>query len=122
MPRYVVSKEHPNAAWHEGELRFFSGAFAPKSGHFYSNDAAECAALQRGNTWSLEDAAAFYMMKSADGGCPVGSTPLYRLYNDGQGRIVRTWSPHTDGGESDADDGNWFVVTCRIPFEYLHRG
>lgn len=44
------------------------------------------------------------------------------FYNDGQGRIVRTWSPRTDGGESDADDGNWFVVTCRIPFEYLHRG
>lgn len=35
---------------------------------------------------------------------------------------VRTWSPRTDGGESDADDGNWFRVTCRIPFEYLHRG
>jgi hypothetical protein len=44
------------------------------------------------------------------------------FYNDGQGRIVRTWSPRTDGGGSDADNGNWFVVTCRIPFEYWHRG
>jgi hypothetical protein len=44
------------------------------------------------------------------------------FYSDDAGRIVRTWSPRTDGGGSDADDGNWFVVTCRIPFEYLHRG
>lgn len=44
------------------------------------------------------------------------------FYTDGSGSIVRTWSPRTDGGGSDADDGNWFVVTCRIPFEYWHRG
>lgn len=44
------------------------------------------------------------------------------FYNNGSGSIVRTWAPHTDGGESDAEDGNWFRVTCRIEFEYLHRG
>lgn len=44
------------------------------------------------------------------------------FYNDGQGRIVRTGSPRTDGGEEGSEDGNWYVVTCRIPFEYLHRG
>lgn len=42
--------------------------------------------------------------------------------DDATGSIVRTWSPRTDGGESGAEDGNWFRVTCRIPFEYLHRG
>lgn len=38
------------------------------------------------------------------------------------GTEVRTWSPWTDGGDSAADKGNWWRVTCRIPFEYLHRG
>lgn len=44
------------------------------------------------------------------------------FYNDGNGSIVRTWSPRTDGGGDDADDGNWYRVTCTIPFEYLHLG
>ncbi len=44
------------------------------------------------------------------------------FYNDGNGAIVRTWSPRTDGGESDADDGNWWRVTCTIPFEFFYRG
>src|SRR3954469_10845117 len=61
--------------------RFFSSSFAPKSGHFYSNDPAECPGLQASGLWALEDAAAFYMMKSPTGSCPLGSTPLYRLYN-----------------------------------------
>lgn len=44
------------------------------------------------------------------------------LYSDGNGSMVRTWSPRTDGGDGKADDGNWYVVTCRIPFDYWHRG
>jgi hypothetical protein len=65
--------------------RFFSATFAPKSAHFYSNDPAECAQLQAGGVWLLENSAAFYAMRSSDGLCPVGTTPLYRLYNDGRG-------------------------------------
>jgi hypothetical protein len=65
--------------------RFFSDTFAPKSGHFYSNDPIECPGLQAGGVWVLEDPAAFFVMKSPTGVCPTGSTPLYRLYNDGQG-------------------------------------
>ena len=65
--------------------RFFSATFAPKSSHFYSNDPAECPGLQAGGVWVLEDSAAFYLMTSPTGLCPTGSTPLYRLYNDGQG-------------------------------------
>lgn len=44
------------------------------------------------------------------------------FYNDGQGSKVLCMSPATDGGASDADNGNWFRVTCSIPFEYFHRG
>src|SRR5262249_7176588 len=65
--------------------RLFSSAFAPKSGHFYSNDPAECSTLRSGGVWTLEDQAAFYMMESPAGLCQTGSTPLYRLYNNGQG-------------------------------------
>lgn len=44
------------------------------------------------------------------------------FYSDGNGAIVRTWAPQTDGGGSDADDGNWWRVTCSIPFEFYYRG
>lgn len=44
------------------------------------------------------------------------------FYNDGQGSIVRTGSPKTDGGGTTSDDGNWFRLTCTIPFEFYHRG
>jgi len=44
------------------------------------------------------------------------------FYDNGDGAQVRTWAPRTDGGGSDADDGNWWRVSCVIPFEYLHRG
>ena len=65
--------------------RFFSASFAPKSGHFYTNNASEAATLQAGGTWLLEASNAFYMMASPAGTCPAGTIPLYRLYNDGQG-------------------------------------
>jgi hypothetical protein len=65
--------------------RFFSASFAPKSGHFYTNNAAEAQKLQSGNVWSMEASTAFYMMSSPAGTCPSGTMPLYRLYNNGQG-------------------------------------
>lgn len=45
-----------------------------------------------------------------------------KFYDNGLGAYVRSWSPQTDGGDSSADDGNWWRVTCTIPFEYFHRG
>lgn len=44
------------------------------------------------------------------------------FYNDTPGHKVLGGSPWTDGGESDADNGNYFRLTCTIPFEYFHRG
>lgn len=44
------------------------------------------------------------------------------FYNETSPHLVRCWSPRVDGGESGADDGNWFRVTCTVPFEYWHRG
>jgi hypothetical protein len=66
--------------------RFFSEAFAPKSSHFYSAFSFECVTVQTYPEWSLERAAAFEMaLPAADGSCFTGLTPVYRLYNNGQG-------------------------------------
>lgn len=51
-----------------------------------------------------------------------------QFYDTTPGFCVRTGlgqdgeGPQTDGGGSDADNGNWWRVTCRVPFEYYHRG
>jgi hypothetical protein len=67
--------------------RFFSGqTFAPKSSHFYTDLAGECASLQQGTDWLYEGVVFgldspsppyFY--------CNPPQVPLYRLYNNGQG-------------------------------------
>jgi photosystem II stability/assembly factor-like uncharacterized protein len=68
--------------------RFFSTAFAPKSSHFYTPFAAECAIRQTDPSWSLESAAAFDIaVPAGDGSCAAGLTPVYRLYNNGQGAV-----------------------------------
>jgi hypothetical protein len=66
--------------------RFFSTAFAPKSSHFYSLFPAECATVEASGKWLLENSAAFYIaVTGEDGSCAAGLTPVYRLYNNGQG-------------------------------------
>jgi uncharacterized delta-60 repeat protein len=65
--------------------RFFSAAFAPKSSHFYTPDAAECAYLKTGPIWLFEGVVFNLPVPDAAGNCPAGSNPVYRLYNSGQG-------------------------------------
>jgi len=66
--------------------RFFSAAFAPKSSHFYTPFATECAIRQADAAWTLESADAFDIaVPAADGSCAAGLTPVYRLYNNSQG-------------------------------------
>lgn len=43
------------------------------------------------------------------------------FYQDGAGAKVVCGAPQIDGGASDADNGNWFRVTCAIPFEFFFR-
>jgi hypothetical protein len=65
--------------------RFFSTSFAPKSSHFYTPLAEECATVLANPNWLFE-VQAFNMAPAAgDGACPVGHTPVYRLYNNGKG-------------------------------------
>jgi hypothetical protein len=65
--------------------RFFSTNFAPKSSHFYTPFATECATVQANRDWQFESIAFYLQLPNAAGVCPVGTTVLYRLYNNGMG-------------------------------------
>jgi hypothetical protein len=65
--------------------RFFSTIFDPKSSHFYTPFDAECASLKAGNAWQYEGIAFYLQLADANGLCPAGTAPLYRLYNNGLG-------------------------------------
>jgi uncharacterized delta-60 repeat protein len=65
--------------------RFFSAAFAPKSSHFYTPDAAECSYLKPSSVWSFEGVVFNLTVPDASGNCPAETDPVYRLYNNGQG-------------------------------------
>jgi len=64
--------------------RFFTAAFAARGSHFYSIDPAECDAVRRNPDW-IEEGVAFQARSAPAGACPVGTRPLFRLYNDGRG-------------------------------------
>jgi hypothetical protein len=65
------------------ECRFFSTAFGPKSSHFYTPFAAECATVKQNPNWQFEAAVFGVVLPRADGTCDAGLKPLYRVYNDG---------------------------------------
>jgi len=58
-------------------------AFAPKSSHFYTADAIECAGLKQNPSWQYEKIA-FHARVPVAGACAAGTVPVYRMYNDGQ--------------------------------------
>lgn len=65
--------------------RYFSTSFDPKSSHFYSAITGECHALLGNPDWQLEGYVFDVTPPAADGSCPAGHAPVYRLYNDGRG-------------------------------------
>lgn len=67
--------------------RFFSTSFAPKSSHFYTAWAEECAFVKRdlSRDWHFEGNVFFVVIPDDAGTCPVGTNPIYRIYNDGRG-------------------------------------
>jgi len=68
--------------------RFFSTAFDPKSSHFYTPFAAECASVKASPSWQFEGEGneVFYLpVGSPTGTCADGTVPVYRLYNNGMG-------------------------------------
>ena len=73
-----------------GVCRFF-GQFPQTSGptkssHFYALRGLGCEALQANpGPWQYEGDVFFMPTPDTNGGCPSGTTPVYRLYNDGMG-------------------------------------
>ncbi len=65
--------------------RFFSTSFAPKSSHFYTPYASECATVKANPAWQYEGIAFYIKLPDANGLCAADEIPLYRLYNNGMG-------------------------------------
>jgi hypothetical protein len=68
-----------------GVCRFFSTSFAPKSSHFYTALASECATVKLNPNWQFEGVVFNVPTPDGAGNCPPGTLPVYRLYNNGQG-------------------------------------
>jgi len=64
--------------------RFFTTAFAPKSSHFYTPSASECATVNSNPNWTYEALVFGFVAPTATGSCATGTVPLYRLYNNGK--------------------------------------
>jgi predicted alpha/beta superfamily hydrolase len=65
--------------------RYFSAAFAPRSSHFYTPFASECASLTANPDWQYEGVAFHVEAMDAGGGCSASRLPLFRVYNNGAG-------------------------------------
>ena len=68
-----------------GVCRFFSTSFGLKSSHFYTPSASECATVKQNPNWQFEGVVFTTPTPAANGNCPSGTLPIYRLYNNGQG-------------------------------------
>jgi hypothetical protein len=65
--------------------RFFSEAFAPKSSHFYTSFASECATVKQNRDWTFEGEVFHVALPDGAGACGTGTLPVYRIYNRSQG-------------------------------------
>jgi hypothetical protein len=65
--------------------RFFSTSFAPRSSHFYTPFASECAIVGANPDWLLEGEVFTIATPEQDGTCAAGTDPVYRMYNNGEG-------------------------------------
>lgn len=104
--------------------RFFSTAFAPRSSHFYTPFSSECALVQTDPAlhaaWRFENTAFYIQLADANGFCPAGTIPLYRLYNNGMGGApnhryttsVTVFNQMAAAGWLFEGDGNTKVFAC----------
>lgn len=65
--------------------RFFSDAFSGKSSHFYAPKGLGCEDAMSNRDWQYEGDVFQARLPSAEGACQGSDTPLYRVYNNGQG-------------------------------------
>lgn len=121
----VVSTPAPGTA---AVCRFFSAAFAPLSSHFYTADPAECSAVKTNSAWQYEGDA-FFAEHSVQGNCAPGTTPLHRLYNNGQGGAPNHRFTTCTNIRDRMIDGGWIPegvamcvagdsVNCKVDFSF----
>ena len=60
--------------------RFYGTPGKGPNSHFYTVEAAECAAVKQDPGWTYEGIA-YYMTHPSDGGCGDDELPVYRAYN-----------------------------------------
>ena len=65
--------------------RFFTTAFPPSSSHFYALRGLGCEGTLQDPHWQLESDVFYMRIPDANGNCPSAMSPVYRLYNNGQG-------------------------------------
>jgi uncharacterized protein (DUF1800 family) len=65
--------------------RFYGTPGVGPNSHFYTADPAECELVKKSPGWSYEGIA-FYIAQAQLGGCPAGTMPVYRSYNNGASR------------------------------------
>ncbi len=78
---YVYSANGPGLV---PVCRFFTTAFAPKSSHFYAPRGLGCEGALTNPDWQFEGDVFYALLPDVNGGCPLGTVPVYRLYNNGQ--------------------------------------
>ncbi|HVO88862.1 MAG TPA: alpha-N-acetylglucosaminidase [Casimicrobiaceae bacterium] len=65
--------------------RFFTTAFPPTSSHFYAPRGLGCEPALANADWQFEGEVFYTPLPDANGACPDGTSPVFRLYNDGLG-------------------------------------
>ena len=73
------------AAGRSSVCRLFTTAFPPTSSHFYAPRGLGCEAALANVDWQFEGDVFYSPLPAFDGACPAGTSPVYRLYNNGQG-------------------------------------
>lgn len=67
-----------------GVCRFFA-EFGTVSSHFYAPRGLGCEGTLTNPVWRYEGDVFFVRLPDAAGGCPTGTVPVYRVYNNGKG-------------------------------------
>ena len=77
--------------------RFFSATYAPRSSHFYTPFASECEIVKGNPDWEFEGEVFAITPAFANGTCPAGQVPLFRVYNGGRGGAPNhRYTPNVD--------------------------
>jgi predicted outer membrane repeat protein len=80
--RFNVYRE--GAAGRAPVCRFYTEEFYPTS-HFYAPRGLGCEGTLQNSDWQFEGDVFYLPLPASNGDCPTSHTPIYRLYNDGQG-------------------------------------